>query len=389
MTPEARIAASIEILDEIAVGVAAEKALTTWARRSRFAGSKDRAAIRDHVFDVLRCRQSCALLGGGAADSLDGRTLMIGALRAAGTDPDEMFTGQGHAPPPLSQAEKSVPSGVRPVTDVPDWLLPSLKRGLGDACEDVLALMRSRADLHLRVNSEKSTQKEAIAALAAEGILAQPHPLSPTALVVTEGARKLRNAKAYQAGRVEIQDAASQAVADVVPLRKDDRVLDYCAGGGGKSLALAARVDARYFAHDANPRRLSDLPARAARAGAQIKVLSGDAVSRHAPFDVVVADVPCSGSGAWRRQPEAKWALTPARLADLHAVQDSILKACADLAAPKGTLVYMTCSMLPEENQDRVAAFLSARSQWALALQRAISPAEGADGLFVAIFRRK
>ena len=188
---------------------------------------------------------------------------------------------------------------------------------------------------------------------------------------------------------MEIQDAASQAVADVVPLRKDDRVLDYCAGGGGKSLSLAARVDARYFAHDANPRRLSDLPARAARAGAQIKVLSGDAVSRHAPFDVVVADVPCSGSGAWRRQPEAKWALTPARLAELNAVQNSILKACADLAAPEGTLVYMTCSMLPEENQDRVAAFLSARSQWDLALQRAISPAEGADGLFVAIFRRK
>ena len=120
MTPEARIAASIEILDEIATGVAAEKALTTWARRSRFAGSKDRAAIRDHVFDVLRCRQTCALLGGGAVDSLDGRTLMIGALRAAGTDPDEMFTGKAMRRA-LSQAENFA-SGVRPVADVPDWL---------------------------------------------------------------------------------------------------------------------------------------------------------------------------------------------------------------------------------------------------------------------------
>lgn len=387
MTPAARVAAAIEILDAIRAGSAAEQALTGWARRSRFAGSKDRAAVRDHVFDALRARRSLAALGGAET----GRGLMLGLCRRDGIDPGTLFTGEGHAPAPLSTEELAVGRAPAPgpeAMDIPDWLWPVFSESLGERAEAAARVLQSRAPVHLRVNLAKATRQDAIAALAADGVTCAPHPAAETALEVIEGARAIRNSAAYLDGRVELQDAASQAVVAALPLRDGMRVLDYCAGGGGKTLALGARARLSLFAHDAAPRRMRDLPARADRAGLRVTLLDGDEVGRKAPYDLVLCDVPCSGSGSWRRAPEGKWLLTPEGLDQLNATQDQILDRAAGLVAPQGMLAYATCSQLDRENGERIDAFLARHPGWRCDWRRSWPVEGGTDGFFAAHLTR-
>ncbi|UWQ26573.1 RsmB/NOP family class I SAM-dependent RNA methyltransferase [Leisingera aquaemixtae] len=386
MTPAARLQAAIEILDQVLTGEPAEKALTSWGRRSRFAGSKDRAAVRDHVFTALRCLRSHAALGGARS----GRGLILGALRDAGQDPDEVFTGQGHAPAPLTGAERQLPpppEGAEAL-DIPDWLWPAFSASLGAEAEAAAQALRHRAPVHLRVNTARGTLQQAQEALTAEGIATRPLPAAATALEVTEGARKLRNAKAYADGLVELQDAASQAVVEQLPLADGMSVLDYCAGGGGKSLAMAARARIRLHAHDADPKRMKDLPERAARAGASVTLLSPADAARTGPFDLVLCDVPCSGSGSWRRAPEGKWRLTPEGLRALQETQSEILRTAAGLTAPGGTLAYATCSMLQAENTQQVQTFIGENPEWSLAAEQSWQVQDGTDGFYVAVLTR-
>lgn len=388
MTPAARQQAAIEILDQVLAGEAAEKALTSWGRRSRFAGSKDRAAVRDHVFTALRCLRSHAALGGARS----GRGLILGALREAGLDPDSVFTGEGHAPAPLTDAERQLPAppaAPDESLDIPEWLWPDFRASLGGAAEEAARALRSRAPVHLRVNALRGTVAGALEALAAEGISAAPHPAAEMALEVREGARKLRNAAAYRGGLVELQDAASQAVVEQLPLHSGMKVLDYCAGGGGKTLAMAARAELRLFAHDADPRRMKDLPQRAARAGAAVTCLPGAALAAEAPFDLVLCDVPCSGSGSWRRAPEGKWRLTAQGLRDLGALQAKILQSAAALVAPGGVLAYATCSMLKVENSVPVQEFLAKNREWQQVSERSWQVQQGTDGFHVAVLTRR
>ena len=387
MTPAARVQAAMEVLDEVASGRPAEQALTNWARRSRFAGSGDRAAVRDHVFDVLRCRRSFAALGGGTT----GRALMLGALRAAGTEPASLFTGDRFAPAPLSEDEAAAgrPWEALDETerlDCPDWLAPALRASLGSEFAPVMAALRLRAPVFLRVNAARIGREDAREALVKDGILSEAHPLAATALRVTEGARRIRDAQVYREGLVELQDAASQAVVETLgPPAPGARVLDYCAGGGGKSLALAAAGWSPVFAHDADPRRMNDLPERARRAGVAIRTVAGSALKAAGPFDLVLCDVPCSGSGAWRRQPEAKWSLSPGALDRLCRVQAEILDAAAPLVAPGGRLAHVTCSLLRAENEDQVAAFVARTPGWRVSLQRRWTPLDGGDGFGLSI----
>jgi 16S rRNA (cytosine967-C5)-methyltransferase len=380
VTPAARIAAAIGVLDQWLAGEPAERALTNWGRANRFAGSGDRAAIRDHVFDAIRCRRSFAARGGAET----GRGLTIGALREAGVDPTAVFTGEGHAPAPLSEAERADPGP--PVEalvqlDCPEWLAPRLQSSLGDGFAAVMALLRSRAPVFLRVNVARASVAEAAEALAAEGIATVPHPLSPTALEVTDNARRVKSSAAFREGIVELQDAASQAVVDMLlPVPTGARVLDFCAGGGGKALALAAH-GASVTAHDGDPRRMADLPERARRAGARIALAERLGRER---FDLVLVDAPCSGSGAWRRQAEAKWRLDEAQLAGLAALQGEVLRAAARHVAPGGALAYATCSLLEEENGAVVEAFLAENPRFARVAERRLTPLEGGDGFFVA-----
>lgn len=386
MQPAARLSAAIEILDDILDGSAAEKALTNWARHSRFAGSKDRAAVRDHVFEALRCKRSFAALGGAET----GRGIVLGLMRAQGGAIDEMFTGEGHAPAALSEEEaahEAVPSG-NVALDCPDWIAPDLQASLGDDFEGVCRSLQHRAPVFLRVNTTKSTRDQAIAALAAENIIAVPHSLSETALEVTENPRRVHLSEPYTQGHVELQDAASQAVVDLLPVKDGSRVLDYCAGGGGKVLAMAARTAAQYFAHDANPQRLKDLPDRAERAGADISLLEPEDVTEAAPFDLVLCDVPCSGSGAWRRSPAGKWAFDREQLDDLRKVQAEILTTTADMVETKGVLAYTTCSLLDAENSDQIAQFLEGHSEWKCLSQHRFTPLDSGDGFYCALLTR-
>jgi 16S rRNA (cytosine967-C5)-methyltransferase len=214
------------------------------------------------------------------------------------------------------------------------------------------------------------------------GITAEPNPLSQTALRVVSGSRKVRNSPAYRDGFVELQDASSQAVVDALP--QAVRVLDYCAGGGGKALAIAARSGIQVFAHDVDPARMGDIPARAARAGAQITPLDGSALARQAPFDLVLVDAPCSGSGSWRRAPEAKWRLTPEQLEQTMALQDRILDAASALVGEGGMLAYATCSILSAENIDRVDAFIARHPHWDCIWSRHFAVSDLGDGFFTA-----
>lgn len=360
MTPAARYGAAIEILDQILDGVPVEKALTGWARRSRFAGSKDRAAIRDHVFEAVRRKRSSAALGGRAT----GRGMVLGLLRGQGVDPQTVFSGEGHAPAALTEDEQAAgdtPQGGAAL-DLPDWLLPELKQSLGDGLADYAETLQSRAPVMLRVNLRKTTRAAAIAALEAEGITALPASISDTALIVTAGERKINNAAVYQQGLVELQDGASQALVDALPLREGMKILDLCAGGGGKSLAIAGRVKAEIYAFDANVARLKDLPERARRAGVKVTICKQP--EAHGPFDLILCDVPCSGSGSWRRAPQGKWALTPESLSEISDIQEKILYRAAAMIADGGTLAYATCSVLHSENRAPVEAFVSNTPCW-------------------------
>lgn len=382
MTPAARVQAAIEVLDQILEGAPAEKALTGWARRSRFAGSKDRAAVRDHVFDGLRRRDSAAHLGG----SLTGRGIMLGGLRLDGVAPETLFTGEGHAPEVLSDSEKTVPTSDAP-RDMPDWLVAPLRESLGAEFDATVEQLRSRAPVILRVNLRKCAVGDAQVRLSDDGIETKPMALVETALQVTSGARKIKQSSAFRDGLVELQDASSQAMVSELPLFKGMKVLDYCAGGGGKSLAMAGREQARFYAHDAAPKRMTDLPERAKRAGVKISQIADPA--GQAPYDLVLCDVPCSGSGTWRRTPDAKWRFSESDLAAIVKVQAQIIRDASALVAPGGALGYATCSLLRDENAWQIEHFLdSHNADWTLEWQRQYHLKDGGDGFFGAVLRQ-
>lgn len=380
MTPSARLAAAIAILDRVLAGEPAERALTNWGRASRFAGSGDRAAVRDVVFDALRRRNSAAARGGG----LTGRGLVLGLAREAGQE--SLFSGEGHAPPAPGPEEAGREPAAEERLDLPDWLLPELRASLGTQFEAVAEAMRSRAPVFLRVNLRRTDVPGALAALAAEGIAARPHPLAATALEVTDNARKVQASGAYRTGLIELQDASSQAVVAALPLIDGMKVLDHCAGGGGKTLAMAAQARLKLLAHDASPGRMVDLPVRAQRAGVKVAVIGSP--ETQAPYDLVLVDAPCSGSGSWRRDPEGKWRLTDMALDRVQATQAMILDQVAPMVRGKGWLAYATCSLLHRENRGQVDAFLSRHDGWRLQRDHVFTPLQGGDGFYLALLQR-
>jgi 16S rRNA (cytosine967-C5)-methyltransferase len=392
MTPAARLSAAMELLDAIFAGEPAERELTRWARASRFAGSKDRAAVRDLVYDGLRRRRSLGWQGGGDT----GRALVLAHQAREGADLDALFTGEGFDPAPLTPGERAAlardlaaaPEPVR--LDYPDFLHDELAASLGADFPAVMAAMQERAPVDLRVNTLKTNPDAATVVLARDGVQVAPLPLVRNALRVLENPRAVAASRAYTQGMVELQDVSSQLVAEAAGARPGSTVLDYCAGGGGKTLALAAAMQGqgRLLAWDVNPRRMADLPERARRAGAPVRILADDELAALGPVcDLVFVDAPCSGTGAWRRKPEGKWRITPEELAHYPPLQDSILDAAALRVKPGGRLVYATCSLLACENEDRAAAFAARHPGWRAEAARRLSPLDGGDGFYLACFR--
>ena len=389
MTPAGRLQAAIEIVDEVIrsaidEGPPADAIVNRYFKNRRYAGSKDRRAVRELAFRAIRRAGERPATGRQAIIAL------------ASEDPDlvELF-GQVRGPSALVVGEEGAAASV-----VPEWLVPELSPLIS---RDEWQALLERAPLDLRVNVARVSR----AAMQAELPEALPTTLSPWGLRMPADSR-IDDHPAYSQGRIEIQDEGSQLIALACEPRDEDNIVDLCAGAGGKSLALAAAAPgATILATDSNRDRLSKLKPRAERAGAAIetRLLSTprelqDLEDWQGKADVVLVDAPCSGSGTWRRNPEGRWRLTPQRLDRLTAVQERLLDIAAELVRPGGRLVYAVCSLLSREGARQIDAFLSRRSSWQIqempigggrpdGAGRLLTPGhDGTDGFFVARLAR-
>ncbi len=409
MTPAARLQAAIDVLGALEkTDQPADRLIRDYFRARRYAGSKDRAAVAERVYLILRHRFSLAW----AMEDDAPRALVLASVLRESGDPDTLFTGQPYAPAPVTDAERkrmAAREGEPPLHvegEYPAFLDPELARAFGADVLRQMAALQLRAPTDLRVNTLKAGRDEVRALLQGQGYDAAPTPFSPLGIRIETGGAGLDRTKAFEAGLFEFQDEAAQIAAILVAPRPRERILDMAAGAGGKSLALAALADneAEIVASDIRANALAQLHLRALRAGARIEVQP----EPRGTFDAVLLDAPCSGTGTWRRQPELRWKLTPKVLAQRIALQDELLERAAALVKPGGRLIYATCSVLPGENEDRVAAFrvrhpafaaVSADGIWrretgaepppGLAEDFRASPlTSGTDGFFTAILRR-
>lgn len=381
----ARLAAAIEIIDAIEKEHRpASLVLADWGRARRFAGSGDRAAIGSLVFDVLRRRRSLAAQMHSDAP----RALVLAAARqtfsmSSETIAEATSQDERHAPDPLSIQEAAllatelpddVPEDVR--ADIPEWLMPSLSRAFGSRLVVEGQAMASRAPVDLRVNTLKADREKVLKALARFN--AGSTQFSPIGVRIPppQGAARPPNVEADAAhgkGWFEVQDEGSQIAAALTGAGPRQQVLDLCAGAGGKTLAIAAAMQntGQIYAYDTDRQQLRPIFERLKRAGARnVQVMNGgdrEALNELGPrFDVVLADAPCTGSGTWRRRPDSKWRIRPEALEQRIRDQDAVLSDAASLVKPGGRLVYVTCSLLPEENADRIEHFLSTNQGFAL-----------------------
>lgn len=385
MTPAARLQAAIELVDEVIAsardnGPPADTVVTRYFKQRRYAGSGDRRAVREIVFRTVRR---------SAIIPSSGRSAILG-LAADQPELLDLF-GQARGPEPLVEGEATAPASI-----VPGWLIPELSALVGD---DERQALLERAPLDLRVNAARALRDD----LLAQFPDAEPTRLSPWGIRLPSDS-KVDDHPAFRDGLVEVQDEGSQLIALACGATNGERILDFCAGAGGKSLALAgAAPDAVILATDSNRDRLSKLTPRAERAGARIEtrllnppreleILSDWAGTA----DCVLVDAPCSGSGTWRRNPEGRWRLTTERLDRVVALQAHLLDMAAEMVRPGGRLVYAVCSLLSREGAGQIEDFISRRSSWIVqetglaagrsdGAGRLLTPGhDGTDGFFVA-----
>jgi len=392
------MAAAAEVLDEIlARHRPASTALADWGKSHRFAGSGDRSAIGNLVYDALRRRRSLA----AQMHSDSSRALALAAApRALGLTVEAVIAaadGSPHALAPLSEVEQlNLARALAPHTaadilgDIPDWLAPSFQRLFGDATAAEGAALARRAPVDVRANALKADRDRVLKALAR--FCAEPTPYSPVGVRIPapQGAGRQPNVEAetgHGKGWYEVQDEGSQIAALLANAAPRQQVLDICAGAGGKTLAMAAAMHntGQIYAYDDDPVRLRPIFERLKRAGVRnAQVLrAGDQVALNAlgaRFDLVLIDASCTGTGSWRRRPDAKWRLKPANLAQRQAEQRAVLALGAPLVKPGGRLIYVTCSVLPEENGEQIATFLANHPQFAtLPWREAWQAALGSD----------
>ncbi len=377
MTPAARISAAVEVLADIdARRRPASDALKDWGLSHRFAGSGDRAAIAALVYDALRRKASASALMGASTP----RAMLLGALRLArGLDAEaigRLCSGERFAPEPLTDEERAALSGALPADtpahvlgDYPEWLDPAFAGAFGEGRGEELAALAQRASVDLRVNTLKADRDEMLAELAHLDV--EPTPHSPVGLRIRpreDGrAPSVQAEPAFIKGKIEIQDEGSQLVSRLLGIDPGMQVVDLCAGGGGKTLAAAAMMDNRgqIFATDNDKRRLAPIFERLERAGvrnAQIRAPKSrddePLVDLAGKIDLVIVDAPCTGSGTWRRNPDAKWRVRPSSLDDRTKDQALVLDRAAKLVKKGGRIAYITCSLLPAENDDAVRGFM-------------------------------
>ncbi len=371
-----RLAGAIEVLADIeARRRPVADALKDWGLSHRFAGSGDRAAIGNIVYDALRMRLSHAWLMDDESPAAIAYSVL---LRQWGLSYDALMSemeGDKFAPAPLDETivkaygERDLASAPLHVQgDIPEWLQPSFERGfLGRWLEEAKGLT-GRPNLDLRANTLKASQSKVIHALERVGAVATPIAGQGLRVPSGEGASRLPNVIAelsFQKGWFEVQDEGSQIVSQLVSAREGDQVLDFCAGGGGKTLALAAIMQnkGQIHAYDVDRQRLYPIIERLKRAGTRNVQVHDNAAALEplaGRFDRVVVDAPCTGTGTWRRRPDTKWRLTQKNLEERIQQQNDALAQAATFVRPGGVLAYITCSMLPQENDDRISSFIEA-----------------------------
>lgn len=437
MTPAARLAAAASVLDSIAQGRApAETVLKTWGSENRYAGSKDRRAVAERVYQVLRARGSLVQAMGGRED---GRALVIGALSLLDglslAEIESLHTGDGYGPKPLSKQERSrlaiaagegetgedegeavdiadQPGSGQSEAGLPDFVIDDFKATYGERwAEEAHEMMSTRAPIDLRVNAAKATVKEVETELRAAGLKPVRTPWSAWGLrLAADSVVDISSLPAFKSGRVEIQDEGSQVACWLAGVKPGMTVIDYCAGGGGKTLGLAVQgvevgaarapeveepapqiwtptgwVDApkgprkkagpavstgRLIAYDVVKKRLDSIAPRLERAGVTADLIQlgpngGGVESMIGQADVVLVDAPCTGSGTWRRRPGDAWRLKFEDVARMHDLQTTILARAAKLVKPGGRLVYVTCSVLSGENEYTLDVFEEDHPQFA------------------------
>ena len=376
MIPAARLAAAIEILDQVITaardgGAAADTIIQRYFSTRRYAGSKDRRAVRDLVFAVIRS------LG---ERPVSGRAAVIGHARAHDPTLLALFGGAGHTALALVHGEAAAAPGLAPA-----WLEQMLAQRFGVDTDRQLAALLDRAPLDARVNAMRASR---------DAVLAD-HPDWEVLPATSHGVRlpsgtNVEALPEFGEGLIEVQDAGSQIAAAALLARAGETVVDLCAGAGGKTLALAAdmRGEGRLIACDTDRARLSQLTPRAARAGAAVETRllnpGGEAqalADLMGACDAVLIDAPCSGSGTWRRNPESRWRLTRERLDRLAATQAMLIRLGTSLLKPGGRLVYIVCSLLPIEGEAQLAD-TPELGPWR---SRVLTPADdGCDGFFIA-----
>ncbi|WIY53800.1 RsmB/NOP family class I SAM-dependent RNA methyltransferase [Devosia sp. YIM 151766] len=376
-----RLAAAIDVLTDMDQRKRpVSEALRAWGLNNRFAGAGDRAAIGNLVYDALRRRASHAFAMG--SDTPRALVLAV-ALRDWGETGDSLnaaFAGDSHAPAPVTPEEyaganadlSQAPDATR--ADVPEWLAPSLERAFGARWVAEGEAMAGRPSLDLRANALKASPEKVMKSL--HRFAPRLAEIAPFGLTMPAGPRDARtpnvtNDEGYLKGWFDVQDQGSQIVAALAGARESEQVLDLCAGAGGKTLALAAAMGnkGQIFAYDSDRARLAPIYDRLKRNGVrnvQVRPPNPGALDDLVEkMDRVVVDAPCTGTGTWRRRPDTKWKLTPELLAQRQAEQAALLLEAAPYLKPGGVLVYITCSILPEENDDQVAAFLATHSGFA------------------------
>ena len=393
MTPGARVQACIELLAQIAAEAQdSSTVIDTYFRTRRYAGSGDRRAVTHRVYENLRhrARLDWWIQRTGVALDSSPRTRIIAQMAVyERSSPDELarlFSGTRHCPPTLNNREQELAESLygRPPMhiDMPDWVRleypswmgPSLRAIFGDRLEIELQALSQTAPVDLRVNTLKSTREEVQTMLAGDGVEVEPTDLSPLGLRLT-GRSRLGGTMAYKRGLFDVQDEGSQLIALLCGVRPGMTVVDYCAGAGGKTLALAAalgddassggggdrRPRGRLIACDVSRYRMDRMAPRLKRAGAtmvrrQVVTARDDSwvKANREMADRVLADVPCTGTGAWRRNLDAKWRFQPDDLDHLIEMQRQIVEQAASLVAPGGRLIYATCSLLREENEEQL-----------------------------------
>ena len=390
MTPAARVQAAIELLDSTIEaarreGVPADRLISAYFKQRRYAGSKDRRAVRELVYQAIRV---CGEV------PVSGRAAML-CLAKQDESLLDLFDGSTHGPEKIVEGEDRAEAGI-----APKWLIDRLEASGLDQAE--LEALLGRAPLDIRVNTLKADRSNIELPEAGE-------PLAAPQALRFESGTQVEQWNAYRNGQIEVQDLGSQLVCLAAAARPGEIVIDLCAGAGGKTLGLAAQMEnqGKLLACDIDRGRLSRLAPRAERAGAglietmllnpgrELEALDGS----KGTADLVLVDAPCSGTGTWRRKPEAKWRLTPERLTRFADTQDGLLDMAAALAKPGGRVAFITCSLLDDEGKDRVEAFLSRHAGWTatqpeLPLGRShrqgirMTPShDGTDGFFVAILR--